>query len=334
MSYVNRINQELRPLRGGAPLVVDLFAGAGGLSLGFEAAGFKVHGYEMDNDCCDTYRRNLVGPCKQVVLHPGIEFPAAEVIIGGPPCQPFSVAGLQAGVDDARNGFPTLISAVRQAKPRICIAENVRGVFYRNRDYINSVCDEIRSLGYSVDVAILNMVNYGVPQKRERSIIVGHDGSWRWPDPENGVITAGEALGNLALEAPEEAGYLTPSMDAYIARYEAKSKCVTPRDLHLHLPSRTLTCRNLGGSTSDMMRLRLPDGRRRRLTIREASRLQSFPDWWEWSGTKTSVFNQIGNAVAPLFSLQLARAVRSYLQGQLDDLQMDEQVRLIQEPNV
>jgi DNA (cytosine-5)-methyltransferase 1 len=329
MTYADRLNNDLRPVPGGSPLVLDLFAGAGGLSLGFEAAGFDVHGYEMNSDCCDTYRMNLLGPCHMVELRPDTEFPKADVVIGGPPCQPFSVAGLQAGEDDSRNGFPAFVSAVKQAQPRLFIAENVRGVFYRNREYVDTVCDELRSLGYTVDVQVINAVKYGVPQKRERVIIVGHDGTWRWPTPESVTVTAGDALGNMAYEAPEEAAYLTPNMDDYIARYEAKSGCATPRDLHLHIPSRTLTCRNLGGATSDMMRIRLPDGRRRRLRIEEASRLQSFPDWWRWSGNTTSVFNQIGNAVAPLLAMHLANASRAYLEGRSEGFQTHEQLRLI-----
>jgi DNA (cytosine-5)-methyltransferase 1 len=106
-------------------------------------------------------------------------------------------------------------------------------------------------------------------------------------------------------------------MDRYIAAYEAKSKCVRPRDLHLDRPARTLTCRNLAGATSDMHRVLLPDGRRRRLLLREAARLQSFPDWFEFAGNETSALYQIGNAVAPLFALNLAQAVRGYLERDL-----------------
>lgn len=329
MKYEEHINNLLKPKPNGSPRVLDLFAGAGGLSLGFEAAGFDVLGFEMDEDCCATYRANLHGCCQQQMLHPSTEFPAADVVIGGPPCQPFSVAGLQAGEDDARNGFPAFVSAVEQTRPSLFLAENVRGIFYKNRNYIESVCDQLRGLAYRVDVRLLNAVNYGVPQNRERVIIVGHRGGWRWPRELGERVTAGEALGPLALGSPADASYLTPNQDRYIANYEAKSKCVTPRDLHLHLPSRTLTCRNLAGATSDMMRVRLPDGRRRRLTVEEAARLQSFPDWWRWAGSKESVFKQIGNAVAPLFAYHLALAVRGALDGTADGAEPYHQLRLI-----
>lgn len=298
-------------------MVLDLFAGCGGLALGFEAQGFDTLGFELDADACATYNANLHGACEQVLITPETAFPRASVVIGGPPCQPFSVGGQQRGIEDARDGFPSFISAVKQVDPEIWLFENVRGLFYRSRDYLDTILDELGKLGYQISAALLNAKHFGVPQNRERLIVVGSRGSrdtFTWPTTSSEpLVTAGEALGELAHSVPADAKFLTPNMDAYIARYEKASKCARPRDLHLDRPARTVTCRNIAGATGDMHRIRLSDGRRRRITIREAARLQSFPDWFEFIGGETARFNQIGNAVPPLFAYQLAGAVKAAL---------------------
>lgn len=314
-AYAARLARQLRPAAVRSPLVVDLFAGCGGLALGFEAQGFETHGFEMNEAACATYRRNLRGTCTNVVLTPETRLPPATVLIGGPPCQPFSVGGHQLGLKDGRDGFPTFIAAVSRLNPEIFLFENVRGMYCRNRAYLDAVLTELGNLGYLVEVKILNAVDLGVPQNRERLVAVGHRGTFAWPAPEPRRITAGEALGRMASQALPGSEFLTANMDVYVAKYEAASKCVRPRDLHLDRPARTVTCRNLAGATGDMQRVRLADGRRRRLTPREGARLQSFPDWFEFSGTETEQYNQIGNAVAPMFAFHLAGAVRTYLDG-------------------
>ncbi len=315
MSYVDQINHVLKPAPSRSPLVVDLFAGCGGLSLGFEAQGFATHGFEMDADSCATYQKNLKRNCTQIVLTPETELPPAKVIIGGPPCQPFSVGGNQQGLQDSRDGFPIFINAVEKLCPEIWLFENVRGLLYKNKWYLDKIVQSLQNLGYIVEWKLLNAVDFGVPQNRERLIVVGHKGNFRFPQLLASKISAGEALGELAYQVPPHSKFLTPSMDKYVAKYEKASFCKNPRDLHLDKPARTLTCRNLAGATGDMHRIKLPDGRRRRLLIREAARLQSFPDWFEFVGSETSCFNQVGNAVAPLFAFHLARSVRDYLQS-------------------
>lgn len=311
-AYMSKINELLQPKnKHNPPIALDLFAGCGGLALGFEAQGFKTLGFEMDQDCCDTYNFNLNGDCTKAFLTIESELPKADLIIGGPPCQPFSVRGKQKGLADERNGFPAFVAAVEKVRPRIFMFENVRGLLYKNRAYFDEIVISLEALGYKTHFAVLNAVHYNVPQNRERVVVVGTRPGipFEFPRAATNKITVGEALGEMMTSASDDSKYLTDSMDTYIAKYEAASFCKVPRDLHSHKPARTLTCRNLCGATSDMHRIKLPDGRRRRISSREAARLQSFPDWYSFSGPESSVFNQIGNAVAPMFAYNLAGAI-------------------------
>ena len=158
------------------------------------------------------------------------------------------------------------------------------------------------------------MSEYGVPQNRERLFIVGHNGEFTFPPPHKHLFSVNDALGRMAIShAPKTGQYLTPAEDKYIESYEIKCQLKRPRDLHIDIPARTLTCRNLSGSTSDMLRLVMPDGSRRKLRVKEAARLQGFPDWFRFAGTEFQQFNQIGQSVPPLFSYQLANSVCTYL---------------------
>lgn len=317
MTYVERINAELVIPREFDFEAIDLFAGCGGLSLGFEACGIRTAGYEMEPDYVATYRANLAGDCQCVKLDVNQVYPSVSVVIGGPPCQPFSVGGKQLGLKDSRDGFPVFVDAVEKTNPDIWVFENVRGLLYRNKPYFDEVVTRLKSMNYIVEYRLFNVVNYGVPQNRERLIVVGHRGVFHFPSEANNVVTAGEALEELAFEVPDDAKFLTASMDRYVGNYERASKCVTPRDLHLDRPARTVTCRNLAGATGDMQRIRLADGRRRRISVREAARLQSFPDGFKFQGTETSQYYQVGNAVPPLFAKQIAESVKSYLKSKI-----------------
>ena len=310
MPYSDHLERELQPRSSkDSPLVLDLFAGCGGLALGFEAAGFRTVGYEMDSAACRTYRHNLSGPCHEVFLTPATEYPShAIAVIGGPPCQPFSVFGHQRGHDDKRDGFPAFLAAVERCDPQLALFENVRGMRYRNRPYLNEIKARLIELDYAVEEQLLNAVDFGVPQRRQRIFVVAHRGSSFRPQAASRAYTAGDALGTMAAQAPPSSQFLTPGMDKYVARYERKSMCARPRDLHLDSPSRTVTCRNLSAPTGDMLRVRLPDGRRRRLTVREGARLQAFPDWFEFFGNEKQRFYQIANAVPPLLAKAVAKA--------------------------
>jgi len=300
----------------GAPVVIDLFAGCGGLSLGFEAAGFNVIGFEEDPNAHATYNYNLQGQCYQQTLTTRTPLPKCVGLIAGPPCQPFSTTGYQLGRADSRNGFEIIVAAIRRARPQFWLVENVCGLLSRNNHYFQGVLGRVRSLGYCVEYRIINSVELGVPQRRRRVVIIGHSGGFVWPRRSFAAVTARDAIGRTAGRFSRRSLFLSQSMEAYVRRYEQASACANPRDMNLDIPARTLTCRNLAGATGDMQRVLLRDGRRRRLTHREAARLQSFPDSFKFLGTSGSVFEQIGNAVPPLVALRLALACRRWLQRQ------------------
>jgi len=322
MNYPDYINKHLKPKITEPEIVLDLFAGCGGLSLGFEAAGYKTIGYEMDKSASETYNLNLKGNCVTAKLDKSYEYPDAQIIIGGPPCQPFSVGGHQKGVDDARNGFPIFIDAVQKLQPSVFLFENVRGLLYTNKWYFEIILKELSDMGYTIDYALLNAVNYGVPQNRERLFVVGHKSTFEFPKKNKNKTTVGDAIGDLMHTTPPESKFLNAAQDTYIAKYEKASDCINPRDLYPEKPARTLTCRNLAGATGDMQRVKIPDGRRRRLLMREAARLQSFPDWFEFAGNETSRYNQIGNAVPPLLAYKIAMSLKECYNNPVKDLRI------------
>lgn len=321
------IDQCLTPRIDEERVVLDLFAGCGGLSLGFEAAGFRTIGYEMVEEAARSYNENLIGECHTAFLQPGFDYSNdnVDVIIGGPPCQPFSRFGNQKGLEDARDGFPVFIDAVKRLNPKVFLFENVANILGRHKWYLELVVNELEQLGYIVEYRVVNAVNYGVPQNRERLICVGHRSSFAFPKIEARKKTVGDAIGDTINDENPLEKILTPRQDEYIAAYEKKSHCVNPRDLCSDRPARTITCRNLAGATSDMQRVRLSDGRRRRLTVREAARLQTFPDWFVFSGTESKQFYQVGNAVPPLLAYKLALMVKETLrlpQKSRDEMQL------------
>ena len=310
--YVGALNRTLRVQSGGQPAVADLFAGAGGLSLGFAATGFGVTGYESDRHAAATYSRNL-SPCEPVELTAHSRVGAAEVVIAGPPCQPWSVRAREPVLDDRQQGIAIVLAAADDVRPEVIVIENVPGLAKRGRPVLESAIGSLERMGYTVECQELNAADFGVPQARRRIIVVGHHGGFTFPEPLARRIPAGWAVGRLVRHDSAQARIVTDGMLEYIARYERKSACRRPRDLDLTRPARTLTVRNLSGATGDMLRVLLPDGRRRTLSVREAARLQGFPDWFRFEGPLVSQYTQIGNAVPPLLAFHIARSVKRAL---------------------
>ena len=311
-SWIRDTNSRLRRETILGLKALDLFCGAGVLSLGFWACGFEVEGIDHSADAVSTYSINL-GKADCANLSNASGLPNADVIIAGPPCQPWSRAGKRLGEQDERDGFAITMQAVQKIRPVAVVIENVPDVARSHkRQHLDEIETQLATLGYAIAEHVLNAADYGVPQNRRRIFITGIRGDRPLDPPEawSDTVSVSQAIPGTCRREAAGAKLLTGRMGAYIERYERASGCRTPRDLHLDRPSRTLTVRNLSGATGDMMRLRLPDGRRRTLTAREAARLQSFPDWFRFRGTERSRLEQIGNAVPPLLALAVASSVR------------------------
>lgn len=311
MEYINEINKALRIKKKNKIKLIDLFAGCGGLSLGFEANGFNTIGYELNEDACNTYNTNLNGNCNHVKLDLEISYPTADILIAGPPCQPYSKAGLKKGQTDNRNGFPIFIDALDKINPEIAIFENVKGLLNEKSNYFEVLIKQLNIRGYNLNYDVLNSKDYLVPQSRERLFLIACKGKskFMFPNKSERIIPIKAAIGKVRSKIPKDTIILNSYMDDYIKKYEIASKCKNPRDLNLETPSRTLTCRNLSGMTGDMIRLKLSNGKRRTLSISEAALLQSFPSSFKFIGNKNSVMNQIGNAVPPMMSYSIAKSI-------------------------
>jgi len=324
--------------------VLDVFAGAGGLSIGLDQAGFDIiAGAEWDHDACETFAK--AHPAADVMEGDvnAISFrrwrDQADVLAGGPPCQPWSTGGKRLGADDPRDGWPAFLRALREILPRAFIAENVAGFATgARRHQFRALVRELADLGFAVTAEVVNAADYGVPQKRQRLFLVGmRAGRFVFPPPKSGPDrdrpwrTAGEFVGLEPIGVPN------PSIVTY-ARvpdlrpnpYDGHIFNGGGRPIDLARPAPTLLA-SMGGNKTPWVdahgivpeyhaRLlasgeprtgRVPGARR--ITVEEASLLQTFPPGLHFAGRRSSCYRQIGNAVPPL----LAAEVGGALAGQL-----------------
>lgn len=346
-----------------SPRVISLFTGAGGLDYGFEAAGFETAvAVEMNHDCCETLRRNRKWPVieRDILDVPTTEMLAAgklragdvDLLIGGPPCQPFSKAGYWARgdalrLDDPRaNTLSAYLRVLEEALPRAFVLENVEGLAYEGKDEgLKLLLDAIARINrrtkssYKPIVHVMNAAEHGVPQIRHRVIIVGaRDGSaFRFPLPRFAETpdlarplryrTAWDAIGDLEPERDEDLAVRGKWADLLPSIPEGKNYLFhTDRDDGLPL----FGWRRRYWSFLLKLAKNLPSWTiqaqpgpaigpfhwsNRRLSRRELCRLQTFPDEIHVLGGRTSVQRQIGNAVPSLLGEVLGREIRTQLLG-------------------
>jgi DNA (cytosine-5)-methyltransferase 1 len=327
--------------------VLELFAGAGGLAVGLEKAGLKcVALNEIDKWACQTLRKNrpnwnvLEGDIKDFSF---TEFHnSVDVVTGGFPCQAFSYAGKKLGLADARGTlFYEFARVVKEVNPPICIGENVRGLLsHENGKTLQGMISILDEIGYNVvPVQVLKAINYKVPQKRERLILVGVrkdiELKYEYPKPHNKVYNLKDALKKGELydtNVPKSPG----------AKYPQSKKAVLDlvpqngywRDLPLEIqkefmggsfylgggktgiarrigwdePCLTLTC-----SPAQKQTERCHPEETRPFTVREYARIQTFPDDWTFEGSMAQQYKQIGNAVPVNLGKEVGYSIVKFL---------------------
>lgn len=333
--------------------LIELFAGAGGLAIGMEQAGFEsVLLNEIDKHACETLRTNrphwnvIEGDIAQIDFTPYRD--QVDMLSGGFPCQAFSYAGNKLGFEDTRGTlFFEFARAVKEVNPKIFLAENVRGLLKHDKgktlETIKHVIDE---LGYDlVEPRILKAIFYQVPQKRERLLLVGirkdiaDHVTFSWPSPYKRILSLRDALkAGLLYESdvPLSAGQKYPKRKAQILSMvpEGGYWRDLPEDLQQEYMKKSYFLE--GGKTGMARRLawdepsltltcspaqkqteRCHPDETRPLTVREYARIQTFPDDWVFSGPLTAQYKQIGNAVP----VNLAHAVARSLVRLLNEIE-------------
>jgi len=354
-----------------APRSLDLFAGAGGLSLGFLLAGGNPLGsVDFDADSVKTFSKNF--PMSKYNHHLSIEdwTPSkseskVDVVIGGPPCQGFSLARGTRFVDDPRNKlYKHFVRIVSIIKPEWVVMENVEGILnIGSGEILSQILEDFSNVGYQLEYKVVNMAQHGVPQSRRRAIFVGHKAGKQfvWPEEthsKDGDLSEGLLFGGKRklLAVNEALSDLNISYGQYFA-HRANSQMRGPRNrIADDQPAFTLRvrgdefaiCENPATSSfipehrvdeprtqiapknefQEFMQIlpnwaespllkttrsarKLVSGSRY-LTMREQARLQSFPDWFDFQGVKTSQSRQIGNAVPPVFGAKLFSAILNF----------------------
>lgn len=317
--------------------VVELFAGCGGLALGFENAGLDCELLvEIDKTAVETLKKNrprwkVIGDDIANVNFKKIK---ADIVAGGFPCQAFSYAGNRRGFEDTRGTlFFEFARAVKEINPKIVVGENVRGLERHDKGRtLSTMINVLEDFGYLVSHKILKAQYFDVAQKRERLVIIGVrkdlNKDIAFPKEKNYTVSLREALREVPksfgqnytkqkktiMQKIPQGGYWRdlpqPIRKKYMggSYYLGGGKTGMARRLSWDEPSLTLTCNPAQKQTE-----RCHPSETRPLTVREYARIQSFPDSWEFSGSMSAQYKQIGNAVPVNLGYYIGKTIISIL---------------------
>jgi DNA (cytosine-5)-methyltransferase 1 len=308
------------------PVSLEICAGAGGQALGLEMAGFRHVGLiELDPHACATLRSNRPHWAVQqrdVREIDGSHYRGIDLLAGGVPCPPFSLAGKQLGPDDDRDLFPEALRLVRETRPAAVMLENVRG-FASDKfiGYRRDLLEQLEILGYRPDWRILEASGYGVPQLRPRFVLVALRPKaftrFRWPEPSLVQSSVGSTLRDLM----SANGW--PGGDKWAKRANTIAPTIVGGS-HKHGgpdlgPTRARRqWAALGvdglGIAAEAPDETFPSQGMPKLTVRMVARLQGFPDEWRLEGKKTAAYKQVGNAFPPPVASAVGHAIREALQ--------------------
>lgn len=307
--------------------VLELCAGGGGQALGLEQAGFEAAGIvEIDPHCCATLRINrpdwnvLQSDVAEVS---GKNYRNVDVVAGGVPCPPFSVAGKQLGRKDDRDLFPEALRIIGESAPRAAILENVQGfASSKFSDYRLWLAEQLKEMGYTTFMSVLNASNFGVCQLRPRFVCVAlrpeDANAFIWPDE----TPCRETVGSILIDQMSANGWPGSLLwkdraDTIAPTIVGGSKKHGGADLGPTRAKRQWEklCVDGKGIADEAPGDSVPPDTNPRLTNRMVARLQGFPDEWQFFGKKTAIYRQIGNAFPPPVPRAVGQAVARALSG-------------------
>ncbi len=305
---------------------LEICAGAGGQALGLEQAGFQhIALVEIEKEYCNTLTTNR--PSWNVICRDVHDFDGSpykgkvDLLAGGVPCPPFSIAGKQLGKDDERDLFPEAIRLAEEICPKAIMLENVRGLQDPKFDaYRNFITASFEVLGYDIKWKIVNASDYGVPQLRPRMIMVGLkknciSGTFRFPNGTFDAPTVANTLSDLLAENgwsgvedwKKHADKIAPTIVGGSKKHGGPD--LGPTRAKKAWAELGIDGRGIADEAPEKNFIGMP-----RLTCRMVARIQGFPDSWKFSGKKTAQYRQIGNAFPPPVAKTIAESIKEYIE--------------------